>query len=367
MKRILAALFAALVLAVPVAATADPYTDESQYAPVAPSPPAPVPNGPITITAGGTYSGYWTSKSSTPAVRISTTEPVVIQHSTITNLSGGPLIVTDWPLAADVTLRTVKAFGGTGRFFEAEGYKSIRIENCTVDRTGGIKLVHGVAGSSVLVTRNTHRNIQRGSGHFGNFVQFAEVQNSTIDVSWNEIINEYNRSEPEDVINIFKSAHARVHDNYLQGGYPLKNLAQSSANGITIEGVGSFDNEIWNNQVVDSVGGIGIVGGHDNSVHHNRIVQDGKLDDGTTLRAANLGLAVWNLGGFSGFVNNRAHDNVVGYVHAAGYRNDFWFPDAPGDYARNTSRRGRVTRTTERAERTAWLVKLEVNRIRVGA
>lgn len=332
-------------------------------------------SGPIVISKGGVYTGTWTSTTSVPAVRISTAEPVEIVGSVVTNLSGGPLIVTDWPLAATVTLRRVKAVGGAGRFFEAEGFRSVRIVRCTIVRTSGIRLASSVEGAAVLVTRNRQLNVlgpSHGAARLSQFLQLAEVQTATVDVSWNEIINEFGKSEAEDVISIYKSAHAKVHDNYVQGGYPLTNTKESSANGITVEvGEGnppaSHDNEIWNNTVVDSVGGIGLVGGHDNVAHHNRIVQDGRLQNGSRLRAANLGLAVWNIGGFASFANNRAHTNVVGYVHGEGFRNDFWFPDAPGDYARNRSMRGRVTRATERREWTLWKAKLAAQRIRIGA
>jgi hypothetical protein len=302
-------------------------------------------------------------------VRISTAEPVVIEGSTVTNVSGGPLIVTDWPLAANVTLRRITAFGGNGRFFEAEGFKSIRIVNCAIDETSGIKLVHGATESSVVITRNRHRNIQRGSGHHGNFVQFAEVQNSKIDVSWNEIINEYNRSEPEDVVSIYKSAHVRLHDNYVQGQYAPNNLGPSSQNPITVEvGDGlppySFDNLIWNNQIVDAVGGISFVGRgtHGNVAHHNRVVQDGKLPDGTRIGVGWLAMYI-----AESSTNNRMRGNVVGFVNTHGKRNDMWFPGAPGDHALNTSMRGKITRTTELAEWKAWLAKVAANKIRIGA
>jgi hypothetical protein len=361
MARVVAALFAALILAGPVVAANDVEMR---------------PSGPITITAGGTYTGNWVSTTSTPAITIATTEPVRIS-GTVKNLAGGNLIET-WPIAVQVTVDHVFAYGGSsyqtsGRFFQAEDFKSVVIRNCTIENTLGIELNKGVAGGSVLVTRNKHHNIQgNGTDPVGNFVQFRALQNSSIEVSWNQIINEFGKSEPEDVISIYKSAHTRVHDNYLQGGYPLTNTTQSSANGITVEvGEGdppaSFDNEIWNNTVVDNVGGIAIVGGYDNSAHDNRIVQDGKLPDGSTLLAANLGLAVWNIGGFSGFADNHARHNVVGFVNATHHRNDMWFPDAPGDYIFNTRMRGRVTRATERAEWTAWRAKLAAKWIRVGA
>jgi hypothetical protein len=129
----------------------------------------------------------------------------------------------------------------------------------------------------------------------------------------------------------------------------------------------SFDNEIWNNTVVDHVGGIGIMGGRDNSAHDNRIVQDGKLPGGSRLLAANLGLAVWNIGKFPDFVDNRAWDNLVGYVNGAGRRNDMWFPDAPNDYRLNKRVRGRITRALEQAQGTVWRAKLAANRVKIGA
>ena len=49
-------------------------------------------SGPITITAGGTYSGNWMSTSEAPTIRIETSEPVTIASSTVANLAGGKLI-----------------------------------------------------------------------------------------------------------------------------------------------------------------------------------------------------------------------------------------------------------------------------------
>jgi hypothetical protein len=305
-------------------------------------------------------------------VLIATSEPVAIVASTVTNLAGGDLIESPYWVQGQVTLDRVTAYGGNGRFLEAENFRSVTIRNCTVIRTGGIKLITPVEDSFVLITQTRQRNVQRGNENFGQFVQLAEVQNATVEVSWNEVISEFGRSEVEDVISVYKSSHARIHDNYLEGGYPLRNVASSSANGITIEAEGatvptSFDNEIWNNTVVDNVGGIGLVGGYDNYAHHNRVVQDGKLPGGAILRAANLGMAVWNSSGDPRWANNRARYNVIGFVHARGYRNDMWFPDAPGEYALNRSMRGKVRRATERAEWAAWVAKLAANKIRVGA
>jgi chitodextrinase len=340
--------------------------------PSLPPPPPPTCTGPITISAGGTYTGCWTSTSSAPAIKITTTAPVVIADSTVTNIHGGALIETSFPLASDVTIRRVKGFGSSGRFFEAEGFKSIRIENSTIDKSSGIKLVHGAPGSSVVITRNKHRNIQTGNGNFGNFVQLGEVQESSIDVSWNEVVNEYNQSHPEDLVSIFKSAHARIHDNYFQGQFAPNNLGPSSQNPITLEvgdgsGPSTYDNHIYNNQIVDAVGGISMTSGtRDNVAHHNRVVQDGKLPDGmTSIGVGWLGLSIQ-----SGSTNNQMHDNVVGFVNNYGDRNDMNFAGAPSgdsaERARNTSLPDPVTRSTETGEWDLWQQKLAANGVQVG-
>ena len=325
------------------------------------------PRGPITISVGGTYSGNWLSTDSTPAVLITTADAVRIVNSTVSNLADGPLIEAPHSAATNVTLDHIVATGGNGRFYEAENFKSITIRNCTIVRTSGISLVAPVPRSSVRIVKNRHTNIQHGPGAYpGNFVQLVSVQDATVEVAWNEIVNQYDRSDPEDLISVYQSAHLRLHDNYFQHqSVPGNAYNTSSQNGITIEsGSGkpaSFDNEVWNNQIVDGMA-IGIYGGYDNHIHDNRVVQDGKLPNGKQMGNGYQGMwiAAWAPG-------NRAERNVVGYVNRDGKRLDFSFPGEPTLYSQNRSIRGKVTSTTERAEWILWKKKLAVNRIRVGA
>jgi chitodextrinase len=328
-------------------------------------PPPSAWTGPITITRGGTYSGSWESTSSAPAIRVTTSEPVTITGR-VRNLAGGDLIEVAFSAQGNVTVDHVFGYGGNGRFLEAENFKSVTVRNCTIDKTSGIKLAVPAAGASVLITRNKHRNIQRGSSSYGNFVQFAEVQTATVDVSWNEIVNDYNQSEPEDLVSIFKSAHIRLHDNYFQGQYSPNNTSSSSQNGITIEhgrggGLTSHENVVWRNQLVDTLGGIGVFAGDRNRVYDNRVVQDGRLPDGVRLRAGTRGLSI-----HSG-IANEAYGNVVGFVNRHGRRGDMWFPADPSQYVRNTRLPGKVRRATETAELRAWNTKLIAHRIRIGA
>jgi hypothetical protein len=243
------------------------------------------------------------------------------------------------------------------------------MQNCTIENTRGVQLQQPIAGSTVLITRNRHHNIQgvanTADGPVGNFVQFRGVQNASIEVSWNEIDNEYNLSNPTDIISIFGSAHVRLHDNMLwHQSKPGNAYNTSTQNGITIEG-DSFDNEVWNNQVIDGYG-IGIFAGHDNYVHDNRIVQDGKLPDGTRIGNGYRALRI-----LPGGTNNYAHRNIVGYVNRDGRRSDGLSVDAStgdaGKGVKNTPLRNPITQATERREWKLWQKKLAATRILLGA
>lgn len=297
---------------------------------------------------------------------------MTITNSTVTNVSGGDLIATSPRTPANVTLTNVTGIGGTGLFFQSAGFASVAIRNCSIEKTGGIYLVQPVAGASIVVTRNKQRNVQKDPrGHLRHFLQFHGVTTAAaVEVSWNEIVNVFGQSSVDDVISIYESANVSVHDNYIQGAYPTTSGGGYSGSGIMIE-EGSYDNEVFNNQIVDTTNvGIGIAGGHDNYVRSNTVLSDGRLDNGTPLAAANVGIYVWNSTADPGWANNHATGNTVGWRRADGSRNNLWFRDAPGsDYALNTEIADSrfITRAREQAEWVTWLAKLTANGIRVGA
>ena len=223
----------------------------------------------------------------------------------------------------------------------------------------------GAAGSSALITRTEQKNIQ-GSGlsPLGNFVQFRAVQNATIDVSWNEIVNEYNRSDPEDIISLYHTSNAKVHDNMLWHQSTPGNSGGSSQGGITIDcsdvAVSPCSNNvIARNQVIDGMGIVTYVtlGGSNNLLLDNRVVSDGKLSDGA--RVANGWIACRILPGGS---NNRASGNVIGYVNRNGKRADGLFDGSPGgsaaEWKKNLHMPGRITHADELKEWRLWRRKL---------
>ena len=332
---------------------------------------------PITITRAGTYAGSWESTSSTPAVTIATSAPVTITGR-VRNLAGGTLIDAIPGGAVQVTVDHVFGYGGgsyqtSGRFFQAYDFKSVAIRNSTIENTRGIELTYGVAGSSVVVTRNKHRNIQGNAvSPVGNFVQLREVQNASIEVSWNEIVNEYGKSNPEDIISLYHSSNARVHDNMLwHQSTPGNAYNTSSQGGITLDssgmGPGCHRNRIARNQVVDGQGIVTHVthGGDDNLLSDNRIVSDGRLPNGR--RNGNGWLAMRVV---PGGANNHAHGNVIGFVNRDGARNDAAFDGTPegdaGEWKQNLRLRGPITRASEQREWTVWKRKLAAKKIRVG-
>ena len=327
-------------------------------------PPLP-PSGPITITTGGTYIGHWVSAGSTPAVRIRTTEPVTIKNSFVTNVGDGTLIESEIGLASNVTIEGVHAKGGSGRFFVGEGIKSLVVRNSEILRTGGIYVLKTQPGGVISVTRNKQRDVQGAAG-LRQFLQLNEVTTATIDVSWNEIVNTFGRSRVEDNISIYKSAFAKVHDNYIQGAYPSGADERFAGSGIMIEG-GSHNNEIYSNQIVDTTNaGIGIFAGYNNRVHSNRLVFDGRLWTGEKLAGANVGIFVWNATRDPSWANNQAYGNYVGWVNAKGSRNDWWLPHCSGSCG-NVQFSGAISRASEFTEYVGWLRKLSARRITIGA
>lgn len=323
---------------------------------------------PIVISSGGTYSGNWEGTGSGPAVKIATSQPVIIQNSMIKNSGGSHLIDANYPGVNLTVLRSTLegATGGTGMAVYGYGFKSIRIENCTINHTWGIRLDNIQSGGTIVVTKNKGSNISRDVSNLSHFFQAAtNHQPATIEVSWNEVIGAFQRTGVEDIINIYDAGFAKIHDNYLQGAYPQNAGDGFSGSGIMLDS-SAHDNEVYNNQVVDTTNaGIGIASGWNNKVHDNRMVFDGKLDDGTVLAASNIGLFVWNYDNNPYWANNDAWNNVVGWIRYDGQRNDSWLPNCSGNCS-NSGLPNPITHSTELAEYQSWLNKLAANGVVIG-
>src|SRR5579859_7818856 len=123
----------------------------------------------VTITEGGTYSGTWTSQDpNVPVILIATSDPVVIENSTLTG--PGNLIQTGAD-HAKVIARNCHGAGvnpnvagrAVGRFLTAENFDSIVVENNDLEQTAGIYLLTFAGGPSsdpsIRIIGNVAHNI----------------------------------------------------------------------------------------------------------------------------------------------------------------------------------------------------------------
>jgi chitodextrinase len=338
-----------------------------------PPPLSPTPTGakPLTnsITSGGTYTG---TISGTVAIR--TLEPVVIERCTITGGSIDAYHSIPGP-GIDLTIRRCTINGvdtwDSPRWLTARDWKRLVVENNTINNTRGIELWPNSVSSPVTsIVRNLHRNpkgtTNGGSlGAVGNFIQLRVIGQSTpIEIAWNEIVSEYGRSNAEDVISIYKTAHTRIHDNLINGQTKPSGFSGSSQNSITIDPHGEphllFDNRIERNFVIDAYA-IGMFGGNNNYFGDNYVLSDGYMGDtGISMQYGYEGF--WVAPGFSG---NLARGNVVGYIGAQG-RVDGRLNEA-GDWVNNTHFAGSPTRQTEVAHIAMWRQRAAAAGITIGA
>lgn len=342
--------------------------DVGTYSEAPPPPPPPPPGAiPSVITGGGTYSGTLKVNQSGSAVKIQTSAPVVIENALIENLGDGGNIEC-FQAGAQVTIRNTVLNGGQWRAINARDFKSFRVENCTVNKTWGCRFDNMQSGGTLHFLRNKGRNTQwiREPSHF--FQCANNPQGVTIEVAWNEAINEFGQSSSEDVISSYSSHGAKIHDNYVQGAYPLAIGDGYSGGGIIVDGPDGSGNELYDNIVVDTVNyGVALAGGRNGTCRNNRAVSDGKAPNGQRFAAANIGLYVADFSNTPSFTGNQAFGNVVGWTKADGARNDSWLPGCQGQCSNSSLKSGAITQADKDAEWQRWLSKKLAAGVTVGA
>lgn len=353
------------------------------------------------ITHGGTYSGDFSSADpAVPAVTIATAEPVVLQKASVRG--PGNLIVSR---AAHVDVRIVEVRGEStpspgrapGRFVSIEGFDLVAVENCSLERTGGIYLLDyaggAAAGHGVSVVRNRATDIdgRRRDEHGGvdpkreelvQFVQLDKVRNApNVEIAWNEVVNAPGKSRVEDVISIYLSSGTagspiRIHDNFIRGAFPSDPAKGDYSGGGIMLGDGVAPDpagdpafvEAYDNVVLDTVNyGIAASAGHDLRFYRNRVLSVGLLPDGSRPRAQNVGAYVWDSykAGPARFYRNGGSDNLIGWATPAGGRNDWWRPNAAA-WTNNRPWPGMPTREAYDAEHVRWLERARAANVSIG-
>jgi len=343
------------------------------------TPVDPVPGNGI-ITTGGTYGGVFNGQ-----ITISTTSLVTFD-GLVQTYTAGTMMKTSAGTPPNLVIQNSRLTGGSWRILDCDIFDSITMEHCTIVKTAGITLV---GNGDILMRYNRHTNIQRVSGGVGNFLQVRLYQSGSFEVAWNEIINEYNKSDPEDLFSIYHSSSTNWHDNYLQGQFRPGNGPGSSQNGITLDGYGGSGQHVDNNIIQDNIlvrtlsiavfpTGTGPASG--NRFLGNRYTNAGYLDDGVTRNYYGYqGMSVK-----PGGSDNQAHDNVLGAMKGTSQGsysrgNDGEFSGEPrgngngtstGAWTDNTHMApagGTITRAMEDAEWDLWQSKLTLEGITIGA
>ena len=374
-------------------------------------------DGPIVVTKGGTYSGNWQSNDSqTPAVTISTTDPVIVENSHIRSVGS---LIKAGSSGSDLTVRNSVAVAmnsnakgqPSGVFLEAASPARLDVENNYVENASSGIVVHGYSGNrdgkqTIVIRANRARNLNglvsdgsggylpaEGSNHsVSRFIELDNLQAVPgVDIGWNEVINYPGRSLVSDNIDVNRSSGTpnqplEIHDTYIQGAYPYR-AAQDAYTGGGIKTEGSLGDgpqeatafsNIHDNQVIGTVGyGIEFTAGHDNIAFNNRVISSGLLADGTRIAAQHVGMANGVVNGASApnrsMYNNTMRDNVIGWTcwtspcDQQGYRKDQYFPVSPGDYSNNSLLPARpITLNMEDSEYQVWLNKMVSAGITVG-
>ncbi|WP_165821953.1 Ig-like domain-containing protein [Hymenobacter edaphi] len=368
-----------------------------------------VPNvtfqGPINITQGGTYTGnYRSNDSSTPAVTINTSQPVILEGCIIASASdliraGG---------GSNVTIRNTQGYGLTptmdnvprGRFIVISDGRNLVVENNYMDHTCGIVVYrwtgNGSTSETVRVRYNKATNIDgrfrnqisgTAQEYNGSFIGFNTVQGvANMEVAFNQVINTPNECSTGDIINFYNasgtaSSPVRVHDNFIKGAYPYPATSTSySGTGMTTDGDGSTPStttayvEAYNNQfLATSNASMNIAAGHDNYYHHNRLITSSYFPDGTPMRAVYAATSIFNSYQMPSnvFFGNRVENNIIGF-RSVNY--NIPYPDRHDlSYGNCTPCTGTthlpnpITLATEDNEFTLWQQKLQQNGITVGA
>jgi hypothetical protein len=371
---------------------------------------ASAPSASIVITKGGTYSGIWSSTTSTPAITVNTDQSVVITNSIVTG-KGNLIVINGTGAGSNVQISNVTAIGLDPQvanmqrpvFLIANDVATLEVQNCSLYGVSfGVKVASSTP-SSLVISNNLASQLEDrasdGKGNLlanrpslGHFILLNGISAPTgATISWNQVVQIVGESSTEDVINIYKSTGASgkpiwVHDNYIEGNSSTTTTTGYTGTGIITDGsaVGTQTAYVLieANEVVHTANaGIEIANGHDISAIANRVVSCGKDSFGNwfAMPSANA-LNLYNAYGAAVFYNNTMTGNSGGLVRPASngtpMKSDIWANAAdmkdPGNSNSGNSFTDpcmsgtTLTLTPENTERAFWQSKLVSTGERIG-
>jgi hypothetical protein len=209
-----------------------------------------------------------------------------------------------------------------GKFLNATKPVSVTLKNNYMESWRFNAYIQGTGSAppKVAILNNIMRNGQgrqtdtngkylplrsKQDGNVAHPIQINTIQQSpSIDIGWNEIVQEPSIGFTEDIINFYQSSglansRAKIHNNVIFGGYPTvlgvntKYASGYAGCGIITDGVSKNDVDnglvdIYKNIVVATTNcGISIASGNSVAVYDNTAVSSGKIEDGTFILANN--------------------------------------------------------------------------------
>jgi hypothetical protein len=357
-------------------------------------------SGPIVITSGGTYTGNWRSlNAGTPAVDIETSQPVIILNSNIESMS---TLISASNGNANVTVKNTSGWAlnpnvsgqSPGRFLDAENFSNLDIEDNSMVGTAGIEMGYWTGGGTVKILCNNALNIDGrwsdGNGGFqtganaNDLVQFAQFNHcigmSGVEIAWNCVINLPGQSRVEDNISVFQTSGTAaspilIHDNYVQGAYPVDPANDSSFSGGGImlsdgwNGSAATDTgnvQAHNNFVIDTGNyGMAIASGRNDVIYNNTVISAGVLPSGQKEASQNVGIYIWNQGD-PNFANGQEYGNTIGWMGPGGGQNDTWTPNGSGQTG-DTTLPGTITLAQQQSYYGVWAQQVSAAGMTIGA
>jgi hypothetical protein len=287
----------------------------------------------IVISAGGTYSGNWQSlDTDVPAVLVTTSAAVTIENCRINTVTDG---VRAYNTHVNLIIRNCTGDAVNpnvtgmkmGNFVVVSNFTSLVVEHNLItgfylaanvvnypptgDSRTPATYAETFGGQTVSLRYNLVRNVEGrfsdGHGGFltGNWAERTSgagsafthyyVRNATVEIAWNEVVNQPNVSQTEDVINFPESRGTSatpmdVHDNYIEGARPANAATYTTFGGCGIQTGDSPSKtdigfiHVHDNQIVNFAScGLSISSGHNIEFDHNRAISARTLPGGTLL------------------------------------------------------------------------------------
>ncbi len=225
-----------------------------------------------------------------------------------------------------VTGNLFRDLGGSKPQLAIEIYKSqdVVIQGNRIERVASG--AHVLESTGIVFSGNYVEDVL-GPMPRGQMVQYDKVFGEGNRIQGNIAINHWNRSHPEDVISIYKSAGTQkdpivIQGNWIMGdpGVGSQDMSESGSGIMLGDAGGSHIACKGNTLISPGQVGIGVASGGDISVVSNTVL-------GRRSNRSNVGISVWNQYALPGGAIH-IKTNRVAWENAAGQRNSFWQGDA---------------------------------------